>query len=57
MRESYRLQKISLKSKLDATNKNLSIFFIYTGNEIPEYATVYQKIGGALERLENIDIF
>lgn len=57
MRESYRLQKNSLKNKLDATNKNLSVFFIYTGNEIPEYATVYQKIGGALERLEKLDIF
>jgi ribonuclease P protein component len=57
MRESYRLQKLSLKNKLEITNKNLAVFFIYTGNEIPQFTEVYQKIGGALGRLENLDIF
>ena len=57
MRESYRLQKHSLKNKLEGINKNLAVFFIYTGKEIPNFTEVYQKIGGALKRLENQDIF
>ncbi len=57
MRESYRLQKHQLKSKLEKTHKNLAVFFVYTGNIIPQFTEVYQKIRGALERLGNSDIF
>jgi len=53
MRESYRLQKPSLKNKLERANINLSVFFIYTGTEIPKFTEVYQKFGVALERLED----
>lgn len=53
MREAYRLQKNGLKSVLNRKHKNLAIFFIYTGKELPAaYDLVYQKIGGALKRLE-----
>ena len=52
MRESYRLQKNNLKISLEENHKSLAVFFIYTGNELPKYEEVFDKIGSALERLE-----
>lgn len=54
MREAYRLQKNNLKNAVDENHKSLAIFFIYTGNELPKYEEVFDKIGSALERLEKI---
>lgn len=54
MRECYRLQKNQLKSTLGKNNKMLAIFFIYRGNEMPVYTDIFDKIGGALSRLEKI---
>lgn len=54
MRESYRLQKNNLKNSLEKNSKNLAVFFIYTGNEMPKYEDVFDKIGSALKRLEGI---
>jgi ribonuclease P protein component len=54
MRESYRLQKNILLYELQEHHKNLSIFFIYTANELPNFKDVFEKIGGALKRLETI---
>lgn len=53
MRESYRLQKIDLQNHLRESHLKLSVFFIYVGNELPEYKEVYEKIGGALQRLKD----
>ena len=52
MRESYRLQKNNLKISLEENHKSLAVFFIYTGNGLPKYEEVFDKIGSALERLE-----
>lgn len=52
MRECYRLQKNSLKIELEENHKSLVLFFIYTGNELPKYDLVFEKIGSALGRLE-----
>jgi ribonuclease P protein component len=52
MRESYRLQKNSLKNSLEKNHKNLVLFFIYTGNALPKYEEVSEKIGEALGRIE-----
>ncbi|HEV2833064.1 MAG TPA: ribonuclease P protein component [Hanamia sp.] len=52
MRECYRLQKNSLKTELEENHKSLVLFFIYTGNELPKYDLVFEKIGSALGRLE-----
>jgi ribonuclease P protein component len=52
MRESYRLQKNDLKSELEKSNKNLALFFIYTGKELPEYELVFKKTGSVLEKIE-----
>ncbi len=54
MRECYRLQKIELKNSLEKNNKMLAVFFIYRGNEMPEYSDIFDKMGGALRRLEKI---
>jgi ribonuclease P protein component len=54
MRESYRLQKNNLKSLLEENQKEVAVFFIYTGNELPKYQDVFDKLGGALQRIEKI---
>lgn len=54
MRESYRLQNNNLKITLEENHKNLAVFFIYTGKELPEYEEVFEKMGGALKRLEGM---
>jgi ribonuclease P protein component len=50
-RESYRLQKLPLKESLVAQKKNLNVFFIYTGKEIPVYAEVYTAVGTIIQKL------
>ncbi len=52
MRESYRLQKNNLLTELQDNHKNLAVFFLYTGNELPEYPLVFEKIGSAIQRIE-----
>ena len=54
MRESYRLQKNNLKIFLEENHKNLAVFFIYTGKELPKYDDVFEKIGSALRKLERM---
>jgi ribonuclease P protein component len=54
MREAYRVQKNSLTLSLDTSQKNLAVFFIYTGKELPEYDDVSEKIRLALSRLQKI---
>ena len=54
MREAYRLQKNNLTETLKTQGKCMAVFFIYTGNEIPEYQDVMEKIGSSLKRLNKI---
>ena len=54
IREAYRLQKNELTGVLKFHEKFLIVFFIYTGNEIPEYVDVYEKMQSALIRLNKI---
>jgi ribonuclease P protein component len=51
MRESYRLQKIFLQNVLKEKNKQLALFLIYTGKELPEYKMVSDKIELILHRI------
>jgi len=55
MRECYRLQKNSLQTELEENHKNLAVFFIYTGKELPGYSQVFDKMGSALGRLEKMN--
>ena len=54
MREAYRLQKNKLTSTLKDKEKCMAVFFIYTGNEIPAYKNVAEKMLSALNRLNKI---
>jgi ribonuclease P protein component len=54
LREAYRLQKNSLKELLAVQNKQVIIFFMYNGNEIPDYKLVFEKIETAIHRLTKI---
>ena len=54
MREAYRLQKNTLNENLKKHQKQLAVFFIYVGNELPEYQVVFDKTGAALMRLIKI---
>ena len=50
-REAYRLQKNPLLQRLEEKRLSLAVFFIYTGKELPDYGTVTDKIGVALQKL------
>ena len=54
MREAYRLQKNIVNGKLKEQHQQLAVFFIYVGNELPEYQTVFDKTGAVLKRLIKI---
>ena len=54
MREGYRLQKNNFADAVKTNHKNAIVFFIYTGNELPEYDLVFEKLGSAIKRLQKI---
>lgn len=54
MREAYRLQKNELNEHLRIHHKQLAVFFIYVGTELPEYKLVFDKTGNAINRLVKI---
>jgi ribonuclease P protein component len=54
MREAWRLQKNIVEEKNIATGKNMMVFLIYTGNELPQYDLVFEKIAAAIKRLVKI---
>ena len=54
MRETYRLQKFVLQSKLEENGHYLAIFIIYTGNPLPEFENIFEKMTTALHHLEKI---
>lgn len=54
MREAYRLQKSFLTESLKTQGKFMIVFFIYTGNEIPKYKNVDERMQAALKRLNKI---
>lgn len=54
MREAYRLQKHDLQQQLKSKNKSLTVFFIYVGNELPDYTFIFEKTGKAIKHLIRI---
>jgi ribonuclease P protein component len=54
VRESYRLQKDQLQQQLKNKQKHLAVFFIYVGNELPEYSFIFEKTGKAIKHLIKI---
>lgn len=54
MREAYRLQKNELQTHVTQRQIKLAVFFIYVGNELPEYQDIFDKTGHVLKRLIKI---
>lgn len=54
LRECYRLNKLSLHTTVAAKQKGVSVFFLYVGKELPEYAILNEKMQAALTKLEEI---
>lgn len=50
-REAYRLQQQSLQENLREKQRQIAVFFIYTGKKIPSFDTVHDKISVILNRL------
>lgn len=50
-REAWRLQKQELLQVLEEQNKQLDVFFIYTGKELPAYAEVFAATTGIIQKL------
>jgi len=50
-REAWRLQKNEIREKTSETQKQLNVFFIYTGKELPDFTTVKEKVAIALKKL------
>jgi ribonuclease P protein component len=48
-REAWRLQKNEIREKTSETQKQLNVFFIYTGKELPDFTTVKEKVAIALK--------
>ena len=56
IKEVYRLQKSVLQSVLIQNSNTLTLFFIYTGKEIPLYADLFTNMGLAIKKLSAINI-
>lgn len=54
LREAYRLQKPPLKQLLENNDKQLAVFFIYVGKELPNFEEVNKKMGSIIKRLTEI---
>ena len=54
MREAYRLQKLALQKELTDKENFMAVFIIYTGNEIPSYKDIYEKMETLLLRLQKM---
>ena len=51
LREAWRLQKNSLQERLEERQSSLSVFLIYTGEELPMYNLVSEKLQVILKKL------
>lgn len=51
LREAYRLQQHQLNESAENNQKEISVFILYTGRELPQYEQLYQNVGVALQKL------
>jgi len=56
IREIYRVEKLSLKARLETEQQTLQLFFVYTGKEKTAFALLQSKLQHILQRLEK-DLF
>ena len=50
-REAWRLQKNEMAKKVKEAQRQMNVFFIYTGKELPDFKTVKDKVAIALKKL------
>lgn len=50
-REAYRLQKAELYNDLNEKNRQLIVFFVYTGKVVPEHEEVMKSVATILKKL------
>ncbi len=53
LREAYRLQKQDLVNRAETSGKQVSLFILYAGRELPDYTIIYENLGVALQKLLN----
>lgn len=51
VREAWRLQKQELLQLLEEQNRQLDVFFIYTGKGLPEYTEIFTATTGIIQKL------
>ena len=51
IRESYRVQNLSLKEQVSTEQKQLVLFFVFTGKTIPSFDAVSENMRSILSRL------
>lgn len=51
IKEAWRLQKNDLGNSLKEQNRELDVFFIYTGKELPAYEDVYTSMKKIIAKL------
>lgn len=51
LREAYRLQRQQLQIPQSTSPIQLSLFFLYTGKDLPSYQSIYESVGVALHKL------
>lgn len=54
LREAWRLQKNPLKELLKSRERNMYVFVIYNGRELPELDQVMEKMKEVIDRLTHI---
>lgn len=54
MREAWRLNVVPIKNLLSQNHLQLDVFLIFTGNILPEYPTVVERMKKVITRLNNI---
>lgn len=52
MREAYRLQKPQFEEIVRASGQGLVLFFLYTGNQLPQYPTVFSSVSVLRSRIK-----
>mgnify|MGYP001791936628 CR=1 FL=1 len=52
LRECYRLNKQSLHAMVNTNQKNIAVFFLYIGKDIPDFILLNEKMQSALTKLE-----
>jgi len=56
MKEAYRLQKFSLEQHLVNSDKQLSVFFIFIGKEIPAFDQLFMTMEKVIRKLTELTI-